>query len=36
LGEEEEDELYSTQHYDLEATIGGGKQDGDGLIEHLL
>ena len=34
--EEEEDEVYSAQIYALEATIGGGQQDEDDLIEHLL
>ena len=36
LNEEEEDEVYSTQLYALETTIGGGQQDEDDLIEHLL
>eukprot|EP00253_Pinus_taeda_P022003 PITA_22003 len=36
LEEEEEDEVYSAQLYALEATIGGGQQDEDDLIEHLL
>ena len=36
LEEEEEDEVYSTQIYALEATMGGGQQDEDDLIEHLL
>eukprot|EP00253_Pinus_taeda_P026388 PITA_26388 len=36
LEEEEEDEIYSTQLYILEATIGGGHPDEDDLIEHLL
>jgi len=34
--EEEEDEGYFSQLYTLEATIGGGQQDEDDLIEHLL
>ena len=36
LEEEEEDEVYSAQIYAFETTIGGGKQDEDDLIEHLL
>ena len=36
LEEEEEDEVSSAQIYALEATIGGGQQDEDDLIEHLL
>jgi len=36
LEEEEEDEVCSTQLYALEATMGGGQQDNDDLIEHLL
>ena len=36
MEEEEEDEAYSTQLYALEATIGGGQQDEDGIIECLL
>ena len=36
LEEEEEDELYSAQIYTLEAIIGGGQQDEDALIEHVL
>jgi len=36
LEEEEEDEVYFAQFYDLEATMGGGQQDEDDLIEHLL
>lgn len=36
LEEEEEDKVYSAQFYALEATIGGGQQDEDDLIEHLL
>ena len=36
LEEEEEDELYSAKLYTLEAIIGGGQQDEDDLIEHLL
>ena len=36
LEEEEEDEAYSAQLYALEVTIGGGHQDEDDLIEHLL
>ena len=34
--EEEEDEVYYAQIYTLGATIGGGQQDEDDLIEHLL
>eukprot|EP00253_Pinus_taeda_P005022 PITA_05022 len=34
--EKEEDELYSAQLYALGATIGGGQQYEDDLIEHLL
>ena len=36
LEEEEEYEVYSAQIYALEATIGGGQQDEDDLIEHLV
>jgi len=36
LEEEEKDEAYSAQLYALEATIGGGQQDEDDLIEHML
>ena len=36
LEEEEEDEVYSAQLYTLETTMGGGQQDEDDLIEHLL
>ena len=36
LEEEEKDEVYSAQLYALEATMGGGQQDEDDLIEHLL
>ena len=36
LEEGEEDEGYSAQIYTLEAIIGGGQQDEDDLIEHLL
>jgi hypothetical protein len=36
LEEEEEDEVYSAQLYTLEATMGGGQQDEDDLIEHIL
>jgi len=36
LEEEEKDEAYSAQLYALEVTIGGGQQDEDDLIEHLL
>jgi len=36
LEEEVEDEVYSTQICALEETIGGGKQNEDDLIEHLL
>jgi len=36
LEEEEEDEVCSAQLYFLEATIGGGQQDEDYLIQHLL
>ena len=36
MEEEEEDEVYSTQIYALEATIGGGQQDEDDLIEQLF
>lgn len=36
LEEEEEDEFYSAQLYTLETTMGGGQQDEDDLIEHLL
>eukprot|EP00253_Pinus_taeda_P034284 PITA_34284 len=34
--EEEEDKIYSTQIYTFEEIIGGGQQDEDDLIEHLL
>ena len=33
---EKEEEFYSTQLYAFETTIGGGQQDEDDLIEHLL
>eukprot|EP00253_Pinus_taeda_P033167 PITA_33167 len=36
LEEEEEDEFYTAQWYTLETTMGGGQQDEDNLIEHLL
>jgi len=36
LKEEEEDEVYSTQIYTLGTTMGGGQQDEDDLIGHLL
>lgn len=36
LEDEEEDEVYSTQLYALEATMGGGQQDEDDLIGHIL
>jgi len=36
LEEVEEDEVYSAQLYSLEATMRGGQQDEDDLIEHLL
>ena len=36
LEEEEEDEVYSTQLYTLETTMGGGQPDEDDLIEHIL
>ena len=34
--EKEEDEVYTAQLYTLETTMGGGPQDEDNLIEHLL
>ena len=36
LEEEEEDEVYFSQLYTLETTMGGGQHDEDDLIEHLL
>jgi len=36
LEKEEEGEVYSSQIYALEETMGGGQQDEDALIEHLL
>jgi len=36
LEEEEEDEVYCTQVYALEVTMGGGQQYEDDLIDHLL
>lgn len=36
LEEDEEDEVYSSQLYTLEATMGGGKPDEDDLIKHIL
>jgi len=36
LEEEEEDEVYSSPIYTLDATIGGGQPDEDDLIEKIL
>ena len=36
MEEEEEYEVYSTQLYALETTMGQGQPDEDDLIEHIL
>ena len=36
LEEEEEDEVYSSQLYTLETTMGEGQLDEDDLIEHIV
>jgi len=36
MDEEEEDEVYSTQLYTLETTMGGGQLNDDDLTEHIL
>ena len=36
LEDEEEDEVYSAQIHALDATMGGGQQDEDDLIGHML
>lgn len=36
LEEEEEDEVYLSQLYTLEISIGGGQLDEDDFIEHIL
>ena len=36
LEEEEEDEVYSSQLYTLENSMGGGQSDEDDLIKHIL